>query len=194
MITATVYRAPKRDAHGDPVDDNGNPVRLSGDGTAKIGTVSSVILGDQSVAAVGTRRDVVSLRVRSGFRPPPPSPWSTATCCSWTTAPATESPARSYGGDPTALPARQPATHGGRQRRPSTEDLLSSEPTSGEHQLAIGCALSAGLESGPPTRWQALRVMTSAPPSHKQVQRLRPAPPVGERQPFSVLPERGCRV
>lgn len=66
MTAATVYRAPKRDAHGDPVDDNGNPLRLSGDGTTKIGTITGVILGGQSVAAVGTRGDVVSTEGQIG--------------------------------------------------------------------------------------------------------------------------------
>jgi hypothetical protein len=59
-VIGTVYRAPKRDAHGDPMDESGNPVRLSGDGTTKVGTLSGLILGGQSVAAVGTRSDVAS--------------------------------------------------------------------------------------------------------------------------------------
>jgi hypothetical protein len=59
VATGTVYRAPKRDAHGDPVDDDGNPVRLSGDGAA-VGTITGIIIGARTVDALPVRGSVVS--------------------------------------------------------------------------------------------------------------------------------------
>lgn len=55
----TVFRAPKLDRNGDPVDDDGQPIRLSGDGVAKVGAIN-LIIGGQSVANVATRGDVAS--------------------------------------------------------------------------------------------------------------------------------------
>ncbi|MCV7135673.1 hypothetical protein H7J06_22110 [Mycobacterium hodleri] len=55
----TVYRASKRDAHGDPVDQHGNAVRLSGDG-AKLGTIDGMIIGARTSDTLAVRGDVVS--------------------------------------------------------------------------------------------------------------------------------------
>jgi hypothetical protein len=59
-VNVTVFRAPQRDAHGDPIDQDGNPVRLSGDGVAKVGTITGLIVGGQKVTHVRTRGDVAS--------------------------------------------------------------------------------------------------------------------------------------
>lgn len=63
-MIATVYRAPKRDAYGDPVDDNGNVIRIGTDGTL-VGTLD-VIIGGQSVGTVNTRGDVASTEGQIG--------------------------------------------------------------------------------------------------------------------------------
>ncbi|ATN93982.1 head-tail connector protein [Mycobacterium phage Kumao] len=55
--SGTVYRAPKRDRHGDPVDENGNPVELTGDGLAKVGVVKGIILGGLSASPSMERRE-----------------------------------------------------------------------------------------------------------------------------------------
>ncbi|KAA0083273.1 hypothetical protein CIW52_12620 [Mycolicibacterium sp. P9-64] len=56
MVTGTVYRAPARNAHGDPVDTGGNVVRLD-DGAALVGTINGVILGGQAVASSRGRQE-----------------------------------------------------------------------------------------------------------------------------------------
>ena len=60
MSTGTVYRAPKRDRHGDPVDSDGSPVQPSGDGVAKVGTLEGLIFGGQSVRPLPGRGEVAS--------------------------------------------------------------------------------------------------------------------------------------
>lgn len=55
MITGTVYRATKRDAYGDPVDDDGNVVK-----PGPVGEITGLIFGGQSVESVNTRGHVVS--------------------------------------------------------------------------------------------------------------------------------------
>lgn len=46
-----VFRAPKRDRHGDPIDDDGNPVRvLDKSGQAFVGTLTGIIMGGQSAS------------------------------------------------------------------------------------------------------------------------------------------------
>lgn len=57
-MLATVYRAPRRDQHGDAIAEDGTVIRVGADGT-EVGTVD-VILGGQSVRPVNTRGDVVS--------------------------------------------------------------------------------------------------------------------------------------
>ncbi|OBB57960.1 hypothetical protein A5757_19280 [Mycobacterium sp. 852013-51886_SCH5428379] len=58
-MRVTVYRAPARNAHGDPVDQDGHPIRVGGNGT-NVGDIDGAILGGQSVERVSTRGDVVS--------------------------------------------------------------------------------------------------------------------------------------
>ncbi len=60
MVYGTVYRAPARDEHGDPVDAQGEPVRLYGDGTAKLGIIKGLIFGARTVDSLPVRGDVVS--------------------------------------------------------------------------------------------------------------------------------------
>jgi hypothetical protein len=59
-VLGVVYRAPRRNEHGDPVDADGNPVRLSGDGVARVGTINGLVPGGDTVTTVATRGDVVS--------------------------------------------------------------------------------------------------------------------------------------
>jgi hypothetical protein len=60
-VIGTVYRpAGGRDTNGDPVDADGNVVRLSGDGTAKVGTIDGIIIGTRTVDTLSVRGDVVS--------------------------------------------------------------------------------------------------------------------------------------
>jgi hypothetical protein len=53
-----VYRPPARDAHGDPVDTDGRPIRVGGDGT-NVGTVSGLVIGGPSWQPSSRRGDVV---------------------------------------------------------------------------------------------------------------------------------------
>lgn len=70
MLTGTVYRALQNE-DGDPVDSDGNIVRLSGDGATKIGTVALIVGGTsgatRSVQGVNIRGDVVSTDGLLGF-------------------------------------------------------------------------------------------------------------------------------
>jgi hypothetical protein len=59
-VIGTLYRPAARDANGDPVDADGNVVRLSGSGVAKVGTVTGIIIGARTVDALPVRGDVVS--------------------------------------------------------------------------------------------------------------------------------------
>lgn len=52
--TGEVYRAPKRNAHGDPVDDQGNVIRVGADGT-KVGSIEGILMGGMS-ASLSMRR------------------------------------------------------------------------------------------------------------------------------------------
>lgn len=45
-----VFRAPKRDRHGDPVDLDGNPVDMNSDGQAFVGVVRGVVMGGLSAS------------------------------------------------------------------------------------------------------------------------------------------------
>jgi hypothetical protein len=69
--TGTVYRAAQKNEHGDPVDADGNIVRLSGDGATKIGTISVIIGGasgtTRSTQVIQIRGDVVSTEGMIGF-------------------------------------------------------------------------------------------------------------------------------
>lgn len=69
MVTATVYRADRRDAHGDPIDQDGNVVR---DDETPIGTIDVIIGGDSgSTRSVNQdaslRGDVVSTAGMVGY-------------------------------------------------------------------------------------------------------------------------------
>lgn len=71
-MIGTVYRAAARNEHGDPVDTDGNIVRLSGDDTAKLGQITGVIIGGssgstRSVTDLGLRGDVVSTDGMLGY-------------------------------------------------------------------------------------------------------------------------------
>ncbi|WP_348727424.1 hypothetical protein [uncultured Mycolicibacterium sp.] len=57
-MLATVYRAPRRDQHGDAIAEDGTVIRVGANGT-EVGTVN-VILGGQSVQRTAARGDVVS--------------------------------------------------------------------------------------------------------------------------------------
>ena len=59
MLSGTVYRAPRRDGHGDAIAEDGTVIRIGAEGT-EVGEISGLILGGQSVAQVRTRGDVVS--------------------------------------------------------------------------------------------------------------------------------------
>jgi hypothetical protein len=61
-VIATLYRPYARDRNGDPVDQDGDIVRLVGDGTAKLGTVDGIIIGSRAVSSdsAAVRGDVVS--------------------------------------------------------------------------------------------------------------------------------------
>lgn len=71
-MLATVYRPAARDEHGDPVDENGAIIRLSGDSTARLGTVDVIVGGAsgnyRTVRDAGMRGDVVSTDGMLGFR------------------------------------------------------------------------------------------------------------------------------
>ncbi|MCA2305153.1 hypothetical protein JF770_16435 [Mycobacterium intracellulare] len=63
MTTGTVYRPAGRNSDGDPVDADGNVVRLSGDDTnAKIGTINGLIIGGSSGVSRTSEYNVPSLR------------------------------------------------------------------------------------------------------------------------------------
>lgn len=71
-MIGTVYRPAARNEHGDPVDSEGNIVRLSGDGTAKLGQIAGIIIGgpsgsSRSVTDLGLRGDVISTDGMLGY-------------------------------------------------------------------------------------------------------------------------------
>lgn len=50
-LSGKVFRAPKRDRYGDPVDDDGNPISMTDEeGLAFIGTLDDIIMGAQSAS------------------------------------------------------------------------------------------------------------------------------------------------
>jgi hypothetical protein len=71
VTTGIVYRPVARDENGDPVEADGNIVRLSGDDATKIGTVDIIVGGTsgttRSVQNLGLRGDVVSTDGMLGF-------------------------------------------------------------------------------------------------------------------------------
>jgi hypothetical protein len=58
MATGTLYRPAARDAHGDPVDEQGHVTRVGSDGT-EVGQIHGLVLGGPSWHPVNTRGDVV---------------------------------------------------------------------------------------------------------------------------------------
>ena len=73
MTTGIIYRPVARDEHGDPIDSDGNLIRLFGDDTvAKIGTIDGLIIGGtsgttRSIQNAGVRGDVVVTDGMLGF-------------------------------------------------------------------------------------------------------------------------------
>jgi hypothetical protein len=73
MTTGVIYRAPAWNENGDPVDADGNIVRLSGDSVANVGTIDGLIIGGSSGSTrttetlSGLRGDVVSTEGMLGF-------------------------------------------------------------------------------------------------------------------------------
>jgi hypothetical protein len=61
VITGDLYRSAKRDRHGDPVDDDGNPVDLlDPDGLAFVGTIEDIVMGGLSSNSLNVRGEVAS--------------------------------------------------------------------------------------------------------------------------------------
>jgi len=58
-MNATVWRAAERDRNGDPVDADGNVIRVGADGTM-VGTITGLIVGAQSVTDARARGSVTS--------------------------------------------------------------------------------------------------------------------------------------
>lgn len=56
-LSGVVYRAPKRDRHGDAVDEDGNPVEMTGDGLARVGVVKGIIMGGMSASPSMAQRE-----------------------------------------------------------------------------------------------------------------------------------------
>jgi hypothetical protein len=59
-VIGTVYRPAARDSNGDPLNEAGEVIRLSGDGTAKVGIIDGIIIGARSADTLSVRGDVVS--------------------------------------------------------------------------------------------------------------------------------------
>ncbi len=57
-MAAILYRPPARNEHGDPIDDNGNVVRVGSDGT-EVGEINGLVLGGPSWRPINERGDVV---------------------------------------------------------------------------------------------------------------------------------------
>ncbi|QEN13468.1 hypothetical protein ACRDU6_13025 [Mycolicibacterium sp. ELW1] len=55
MATGTLYRPAARDAHGDPVDAEGNVVHVGGE----VGTISGLVVGGPKWQPAGQRGDIV---------------------------------------------------------------------------------------------------------------------------------------
>lgn len=57
-LSGRVFRAPARNRHGDPVDEDGNPVdMLDEDGLAYVGTIGGVVLGGMSAQPSRSREE-----------------------------------------------------------------------------------------------------------------------------------------
>lgn len=57
MATCTLYRPAARDVNGDPVDADGNVIRVGADGT-KVGTVNGIVIGGPSWRPANVRGNV----------------------------------------------------------------------------------------------------------------------------------------
>lgn len=61
--SALVFRAPLRDRHGDPVDDDGKPVSLvDEDGNAFVGEIKNVVVGGMSASPSMGRQETSDTR------------------------------------------------------------------------------------------------------------------------------------
>ncbi|RUP03703.1 MAG: hypothetical protein EKK34_18140 [Mycobacterium sp.] len=71
-MLATVYRPAARDEHGDPVNADGEIVRLAGDSVAKLGSVDLIIGGAsgnyRTVRDAGMRGETISTEGLLGFK------------------------------------------------------------------------------------------------------------------------------
>jgi hypothetical protein len=64
-----VFRAPKRDRFGDPVDEDGNPVSLvDKDGLTFMGTLTDIVMGGLSAARSRSRGETVDTSGMIGCR------------------------------------------------------------------------------------------------------------------------------
>lgn len=56
--TGDVFRAPKRNRHGDPIDDDGNPVGITDkEGLAFVGTIDNIVMGSMSATRTVDRQE-----------------------------------------------------------------------------------------------------------------------------------------
>lgn len=56
--TGDVFRAPKRNRHGDAVDDDGNPVGITDkEGLAFVGTIENIVMGSMSAVRTADRQE-----------------------------------------------------------------------------------------------------------------------------------------
>lgn len=63
MVSGNVFRPYARDSHGDPIDQDGNIVRLTGNETeAKVGPIDGLIIGGSSGVSRTSEYNVPSLR------------------------------------------------------------------------------------------------------------------------------------
>lgn len=58
MATGTLYRAPSRDAYGDPIDLDGNVIHVGNIGT-EVGTIDGLVIGGPKWQTADARGDVV---------------------------------------------------------------------------------------------------------------------------------------
>lgn len=57
-MTATLYRAPRRDEHGDPINDAGEVIHVGSDGTL-VGEINGIVMGGPSWRPINDRGDIV---------------------------------------------------------------------------------------------------------------------------------------